>query len=143
METEPFGVGVILAALDPEFQLITKERRLTIVAGRNLVGITGVSDGASADRHGSQLSGYIAIIPFEQERGKRNRGVDLVSAGHVFFERIVKKTWPTDAMDATVSLSPLLFKRYNRYVSAQLGAMPIGTRARHLRGICRRDSGLL
>ena len=32
-------------------------------------------------------------------------------------------------IDATVSLSPLLFKRYNRYVAAQLGAMPIGTRA--------------
>ena len=32
-------------------------------------------------------------------------------------------------IDATVSLSPLLFKRYNCYVAAQLGAMPIGTRA--------------
>lgn len=32
-------------------------------------------------------------------------------------------------IDATVSLSPLLFKRYNRYVAAQLGAMPTGTRA--------------
>ena len=32
-------------------------------------------------------------------------------------------------IDATISLSPLLFKRYNRYVAAQLGAMPIGTRA--------------
>ena len=32
-------------------------------------------------------------------------------------------------IDAKVSLSPLLFKRYNRYVAGQLGAMPIGTRA--------------
>ncbi len=31
-------------------------------------------------------------------------------------------------IDATVHLSPLLFKRYNSYVAAQLGAMPIGTR---------------
>ena len=32
-------------------------------------------------------------------------------------------------IDAAVPLSPLLFKRYNRYVAAQLGAMPIDTRA--------------
>jgi len=32
-------------------------------------------------------------------------------------------------IDATVPLSPLLFKRYNSYVAAQLGAMPVGTRA--------------
>lgn len=31
-------------------------------------------------------------------------------------------------IDATVPLSPLLFKRYNSYVAAQLGARPIGTR---------------
>ena len=31
-------------------------------------------------------------------------------------------------IDATVPLSPLLFKRYNSYVAAQLGNMPIGTR---------------
>lgn len=31
-------------------------------------------------------------------------------------------------IDATVPLSPLLFKRYNRHVASQLGARPIGTR---------------
>ena len=31
-------------------------------------------------------------------------------------------------IDATVPLSPRLFKRYNSYVAAQLGARPIGTR---------------
>ncbi len=32
-------------------------------------------------------------------------------------------------IDGTVPLSPLRFKRYNSYVAAQLGTMPIGTRA--------------
>ena len=32
-------------------------------------------------------------------------------------------------IDAAVPLSPLLFKRYSSYVAAQLGAMPVGTRA--------------
>ena len=31
-------------------------------------------------------------------------------------------------IDVTVPLSPLLFKRYNSYVAAQLGDMPMGTR---------------
>ncbi len=31
-------------------------------------------------------------------------------------------------IDATVALSPFLFKRYNSYVAAQLGAKPVGTR---------------
>lgn len=31
-------------------------------------------------------------------------------------------------IDATVPLSPLLFKRYNAYVAAQLGPLPLGTR---------------
>ncbi len=33
-----------------------------------------------------------------------------------------------DKIDAAVPLSPLLFRMYNRYVAAQLGARPIGTR---------------
>ena len=32
-------------------------------------------------------------------------------------------------IDAAVPLSPHLFKKYNSYVAAQLGAMPVGTRA--------------
>jgi SAM-dependent methyltransferase len=31
-------------------------------------------------------------------------------------------------IDAAVPLSPVLFKRYNNYVAAQLGSMPVGTR---------------
>jgi hypothetical protein len=31
-------------------------------------------------------------------------------------------------IDVTIPLSPLLFKKYNSYVAAQLGDMPIGTR---------------
>ncbi len=31
-------------------------------------------------------------------------------------------------IDAAVPLSPVLFKRYNNHVSAQLGSMPMGTR---------------
>ena len=31
-------------------------------------------------------------------------------------------------IDSAVPLSPVLFKRYNNYVAAQLGSMPIGTR---------------
>ena len=31
-------------------------------------------------------------------------------------------------IDSAVLLSPLLFKRYNNYVAANLGSMPIGTR---------------
>jgi hypothetical protein len=31
-------------------------------------------------------------------------------------------------IDSGVPLSPVLFKRYNNYVAAQLGSMPLGTR---------------
>lgn len=41
-----------------------------------------------------------------------------------FEENMAKK----HRIDATVPLSPLLFKRYNNHVAAQLGAMTLGTR---------------
>ncbi|MEO6971451.1 MAG: class I SAM-dependent methyltransferase [Chthoniobacterales bacterium] len=41
-----------------------------------------------------------------------------------FEENMAKK----HRIDATVPLSPFLFKRYNNHVAAQLGAMPLGTR---------------
>jgi len=90
IQLESFNSWVMGTMLDPQLQFISKKRQLALVARRNFVGITRISDDPGPDRHRAQVSCYIVIASFEQDRRERNGGVNLLAAGHVFLERIVQ-----------------------------------------------------
>lgn len=86
-----------------------EQREELVLAGRNAADRMQVRQlkivhGNVLDVVFSQYDAFYLYNPFEENMTRGNR------------------------IDVTVPLSPLLFKKYNSYVAAQLGNMPLGTR---------------